>query len=136
MSGQNHLFVPRDQERKHGQIAVKDGRLYFYAENQGVYQWATLPHGDDPPVFGRYEGNGRWAREGITLSEHLILTCLFEAVMCHAKYRASAAWLVEDRFDTIAKNIPPLAIRPWRWTQTRFFAGQGGCAAIYCALRA
>ena len=58
MSGQNHLFVPRDQQRKHGQITVKDGRIYFYCENQGVYQWSTLPHGDDPPVFGRYEGRG------------------------------------------------------------------------------
>jgi hypothetical protein len=41
--------------------------------------------------------------------------------MCHAKYRASAAWLVEDRFDAIAKNIPPLAIRPWRWMGAKFF---------------
>src|ERR1700722_16332994 len=42
--------------------------------------------------------------------------------MCHAKYKASAAWLVEDRFDAIAKNIPPLAIRPWRWLGAKFFA--------------
>jgi hypothetical protein len=131
MSGQNHLFVPRDQQRKHGQITVKDGRIYFYCENQGVYQWSTLPHGDDPPVFGRYEGRGRWANEGISLSEHLILMCLFDAIMCHAKYRASAAWLVEDRFDAIAKNIPPLAIRPWRWLGAKFFARGGAfmCAA-------
>ena len=51
MSGQNHLFVPCDLARKYGQLTVKGGRLYFYAENQGVYQWSTLPHGDDPPVF-------------------------------------------------------------------------------------
>jgi hypothetical protein len=131
MSGQNHLFVPRDQERKHGQITVTNGRLYFYSENQGVYQWSTLPHGDDPPVFGRYEGRGRWANEGISLSEHLILMCLFEAIMCHAKYSASATWLVEEKFDAITKNISPLAIRPWRWLETRFFVGQGAfmCAA-------
>jgi hypothetical protein len=125
MSGQNHLFVPRDQEHKHGQITVKGSRIYFYSESQGVYQWSTLPHGDDPPVFGRYEGRGRWAQEGITLSEHLILMCLFEAVICHANNRASAAWLDEDRFVEIARNIPPLAIRPWRWMKTRFFAGGG-----------
>jgi hypothetical protein len=63
MSGQNHLFVPCDLARKYGQLTVKGGRLYFYAENQGVYQWSTLPHGDDPPVFGRYEGRGRWGQE-------------------------------------------------------------------------
>ena len=57
--------------------------------------------------------------------------CLFEAVMCHADYGASAAWLIEDRFNAIARNIPPLAILPWRWMATRFFAGQGAfmCAA-------
>ena len=63
---------------------LRGGRLLFYVENQGVYQWSTLLEGDDPPVFGRYEGRGRWAKEGVTLSEHLILMCLFEAVMCHA----------------------------------------------------
>jgi hypothetical protein len=131
MSGQNHLFVPRDQERKHGQITVKDGRLYFYSENQGVYQWSTLPRGDDPPVFGRYEERGRWRQERITLSEHLILMCLFEAVMCHADYGASAAWLDADKFEAVARNIPPLPIRPWRWIGMRFFAGRGAfmCAA-------
>jgi hypothetical protein len=36
-----------------------NGRLFFYVENQGVYQWSTLSAGDDPPVFGRYEGRGR-----------------------------------------------------------------------------
>jgi hypothetical protein len=51
--------------------------------------------------------------------------------MCHADYGASAAWLIEDRFNAIARNIPPLAILPWRWMATRFFAGQGAfmCAA-------
>jgi hypothetical protein len=131
MSGKNHLFVPHDLERKYGQLTVKDGRLYFYAENQGVYQWSTLPHGEDPPVFGRYGGRGRWGHERIRLSEHLIVMCLFEAIMCHADYGASAAWLDEDKFDAVARNIPPLAIRPWRWMQTRFFIGQGAfmCAA-------
>lgn len=63
-------------------------------------------------MFGRWECKGRWAREKITLSEHLFLMCLFEAVFCHAKYGASIAWLEEDRFNGIIKNIPPLAIRP------------------------
>jgi hypothetical protein len=44
--------------------------------------------GDDPPVFGRYQSTDPWAQEGVTLSEHLILACLFEAVICDAKYGA------------------------------------------------
>lgn len=125
MSGQNFLFVPRDYNHKYRILAVVAGRLHFYVENQGVCQWATLPDGDDPPVFGRYEYRGRWAQEGVTLSEHLILACLFEAVMCHANYAASVARLEEDKLAAIARHIPPLAIPPWRWPGMRFFAAQG-----------
>lgn len=63
MSGQNFLFVPRDDRYRCRTLAAIDGRLHFQVENQGVYQWATLPVGDDPPVFGRYQCHGRWARE-------------------------------------------------------------------------
>ncbi len=131
MSGQNILLVPRDYEHRHRMLALKDRRLHFYVENQGVYQWSTLPDGNDPPVFGRWECKGRWAQEKITLSEHLILMCLFEAVSCHAKYEASIGWLKQERLDEIVKNIPPVAIRPWRWLGMRFFVGQGVfvCAA-------
>jgi hypothetical protein len=125
MGGQNILWVPRDYGHSHLMRALKDGRLIFYSENQGVYQWSTPPRGDDPPVFGRWGCKGRWAQERITISEHLILMCLFEAVCCHANYNASIAWLEEDRFNEIFKHIPPVAIRPWRWLETRFFVGQG-----------
>jgi hypothetical protein len=124
MSGQNILFAPRDFETRR-MLQIVNDRLLFYVENQGVYQWSTLQHGDDPPVFGRFEGRGRWAKEGITLSEHLILMCLFEATMCHAHYGASKAWVQEEQFAALIANIPPVAIRPWRWCGTRFFVGQG-----------
>jgi hypothetical protein len=125
MSRQNILFVPRDFKNKYRMLRIVNGRLLFYVENQGVYQWSTLQHGADPPVFGRFEGRGRWAREPMTLSEHLILMCLFEAVLCHANYGASAAWLHEDRLAAVVANISPLAIRPWRWGGLRFFVGEG-----------
>jgi hypothetical protein len=101
-------------------------------ENQGVYQWSTLLRGDDPPVFGRYEKTDPWVQEGITLSEHLILACLFEALWRHAKYGASISWLEDEKLSEIARTIPPVVIAPWRWTDgARFFAGRGAfmCAA-------
>jgi hypothetical protein len=107
MTGQNILFAPRGE---HGQPFMLDDRLLFYVENQGVYQWATLADGDDPAVFGRYEDNQPWHAEGMRVSEHLILTCLFEAIMCHARFRASAAWLDEDKFAAVVEQIPPIAI--------------------------
>jgi hypothetical protein len=132
MSGQNFLSAPRDYRNKYRILAVKNGRLHFYVENQGVYEWSTLPDGDDPPVFGRYDLRGRWAQEKVTLSEHLILMCLFEVVMRRRTYSASAAWLHERRLEAIVRHIAPLAIQPWRWMGARFFARQGAlmCAAV------
>jgi hypothetical protein len=130
LGSQNRLLVPRDFEHRYDMLRIKNGRLCFYDENQGVYGWSTLRDGEDPPVFGRYEGKGRWADERTTLSEHLILACLFEAVICHAKYRASVTWLDEDIVAAIAQSIPPLAIGPWRWLVTSFFARRGAFMCV------
>jgi hypothetical protein len=127
VSGQNFLFAPRGE---HGQPFMLDDRLFFYVENQGVYHWATLAGGDDPPVFGRYNDNEPWEAEGIKVTEHLILACLFEAVMRHARFQAAAAWLDEDQFAAVVNQIPPLAIPPWRWIEAKFFARNG---AFMCA---
>lgn len=81
MSGQNILYKP---VHKYWQLTVDGDHLRFYCENQGVHFWSTLTHGEDPPVFGRYNSADPWEREDITLSEHLILACLLEAVSCHA----------------------------------------------------
>ena len=73
-----------------------------------------------------------WEQEDVRLSEHLILACLFEAVVCHARYGASTSWLEEEKLSEIAMTIPSVAIAPWRWNDgTRFFAGRGAfmCAA-------
>jgi hypothetical protein len=96
-----------------------------------VYQWSTLPYGDDPWVFGRYENTDPWQMEDVRVSEHLILACLFEAIMCHVKYGASAAWLDQDRLDIIVQTIPPLAIGPWQWVGSKFYGRHGAfmCAA-------
>lgn len=130
MTGQNILFVPCDFQNRHRMLRVANGRLLFYVENQGVYQWSTLQYGDDPPVFGRHDGRGRWASEGIALSEHLILACLFEAVMCCAGYGAWASWLDEAQLAAVVADIPPVAIPPWRWGGRRFFAGRGAFVCV------
>jgi hypothetical protein len=119
MSGQNFLLAP-------DQLRIKDGLLEFYAENQYCYQWGTNIGGDDPPVFGRAETSNPWAQEGIVLSEHLILACLFEATMCHSPYGASASWLEQSVLDKIIEHIPPIAINPWRWGgSARFYVKDG-----------
>jgi hypothetical protein len=119
LSGQNTLLSPDE-------LLVRDNRLVFYGENQWCYEWATLFKGDDPPVFGRSETTDPWQPEGIVLSEHLILACLFEAIICHSPYGATVSWLPEAVLDRIVQHIPPIAVNPWGWCgSTRFYAKGG-----------
>lgn len=131
IGGQNFLLSPRTAEPHEWGIYMEDDRLVFYHENQCVYKWATLPEGDDPPVFGRYEKTDPWQEEGMTLSEHLILACLFEAMM-DCKYGASTAWLKEEDMAEITRHIPSIPIGPWTWCAMHFHAGQGAfmCASL------
>ena len=119
MSGQNLLLAP-------DQLTMKDGLLEFYVENQYCYQWGTHFEGEDPPVFGRSGITNPWQPEGMILSEHLILACLFEAIMCHSPYGASASWLEQSVIDKISEHIPAISINPWKWGgSARFYAKAG-----------
>lgn len=119
MSGQNILLEPSKLEINN------DGFLVFYGENQWCYEWATEPAGDDPAVYGRESDSDPFTSEGMQLSEHLILACLFEAIMCHSPYGASSAWLDEDRLREITETIPPIPIGSWGWASTRFYSKNG-----------
>ena len=125
MSGQNFLFEPDEARYEVRKLRVQDEKLAFQIENQGCYEWSTLGAGRDPPVFGRHDDREPWKTETVTLSEHLVLNCIHEAVICHAEYRACSAALSEDKLDIVAARVPPLAIGPWRWCETHFFAGAG-----------
>jgi hypothetical protein len=125
MSGQNFLFEPDETRYDAHKLKVRDGKLAFHMENQGCFFWSTLSTGDDPPVFGRESESEPWRQEVPTLSEHLILTAILEAVICHAPYRACSMALSEDKLDVIAAHAPALAIGPWLWCETHFFAGSG-----------
>jgi hypothetical protein len=119
LSGQNLLLDP-------DKLLVRDDLLVFYGENQWCYEWSTLFEGEDPPIFGREAITDPWEPEGIVLSEHLILACLFEATMCHSPYGASASWLGGAVLNQIIEHIPPIAINPWHWCgSTRFYARDG-----------
>jgi hypothetical protein len=109
MSGQN-IFV------KPSELQFHQGRVVFHVENQGVYLWSTLPGGEDPPVFGRYSDEQQWIPEGIQLSEHLINTCLFEGLLCHAPYSASVSHVSDEKLQELIKVIPPIPIKGWRWS--------------------
>jgi hypothetical protein len=125
MSGQNFLPAPKDPTHPYWELQSEDDKLLFYLENQAVYRWATLFEGDDPPVFGRYETRDPWQPERITLSEHLIRACMFEAAGCHSPYGAAAACLEDATLAAIARVITPVALAPWRWGDTQFYSKNG-----------
>jgi hypothetical protein len=59
-----------------------DGKLIFLDENSGNWKCATLPEGDDPPVwveavFNNY-GQGNWGLVTESLSQFLVTFCLKE----------------------------------------------------------
>lgn len=113
MSGQNFLLNPDELKYRN---EAENQKLVFYVENQGVYQWSTLIEGKDPPVYGRFNDDEAWQAEGILLSEHLLNVCLFEAIFCHSPFGASASYVPEDTLQKLIKEIPPIAIKGWRWT--------------------
>lgn len=109
MSGENTLVSPAE-------LKIDQGRVVFHVDNNGEYLWSTLAAGEDPPVFGRYIDEQQWTPEGIQLSEHLINTCIFEAVVSHAPYKISATDISDETLQELLKLIPPLPIKGWRWS--------------------
>ena len=133
MSGQNWFFSPQ-ASRLHLELSLDGGYLIFQRENQGVYEWATLSEGEDPPVFGRYRDKS-WAREEVKLSEHLILNCLFEAIVGHASHSASTAWIQPEQLSTMVAPLWLLPIPAWRWPGSmRFYFGRGAFMSV-CSYR-
>lgn len=122
---QNRLLGPRD-------LVVEGGRVVFHVENQGVYLWATEPEGDDPPVWGRFADRKRWRRQGSTLSGHLILACLLEAILA-THHRASIAWADRATLDRVTAPLRRVPLGSWDWPARpgRYWAG-GGAFVFAC----
>jgi hypothetical protein len=120
---QNYIIKPEEYE------ADNTGRSVFYNENQGVYSWATVVEGEDPPVWGKFNGpTDTWTQEGTTLSECLIQVCIFEASMCFtAPYGARAPWADESVLRRVIAPLHRLPIAPWHWPgyPTQFYTGKG-----------
>jgi hypothetical protein len=77
-------FLPLEPE-PWGNVYRSGPYLVFVAENQGVWQVATLAHGDDPPVWVSKDCSHRtsspiWQPLGIPLSHFLVTFVLQEAL--------------------------------------------------------
>ncbi len=90
-----------------------DGKLIFIDENQGNWTCATLPEGDDPPVwvedvFNNY-GQGKWGLVSESLSQFLVTFCLRE-LLSGSKFHLMDKGL-EQLFESSKAEAIPL------WTE-------------------
>lgn len=105
------------------EVEEDDGKLVFWLEQQGVYEWATDP-GDDPRVYERQPIDGEpWHPSGVRLSEFLISVAVFEAVM-GAEHTAHAAELTGDRRDALLAPMRALPM-PGPTLGAQLYAGPG-----------
>lgn len=113
---QNRLLLPPES---------RDGRLVFYVENQGVFEWATEPAAaENARVWGREPDESAWAEEEPRLAAFVVELLVFEAIM-GSTHGASVAWLAPERASEALGPLEPLRLGAWRWPDypTTFYAG-------------
>ena len=118
MSNQNFLRNPGALE------LTEEGDLLFYIENQGCNLWAVPLIGEDPLVRMQENSPGApWQTEQVRLTEHLIIACLFEAVIA-CPYGAMAM-IPKAVLEEIVKTVQPLPLSPWLWFSTCVYCSNG-----------
>jgi len=97
---------------------IEDGKLVFWVENQGGWEWATDSAGDDPPVYDREtsENPGPWVHTGEKLSEFLLHATVFEAVW-GAQNAVCANALTLERVNEISDGLIEMPLPSWRWPE-------------------
>jgi uncharacterized protein (TIGR02996 family) len=99
----HNLLPPREW-------SLASGTVMFLGENQGVWQCGVKVNdraGDDPPVFGEYEGTtDRW-RSPLRCSEFLVTQIYLEAVYGYGmKYRGSADIVTREGLAELEETWP------------------------------
>ena len=88
-------------------LEVKEGKLVFVSENQGVWHVGTLTEGVDPPVWVQENEPGApWQKLGDSLTEFLVTFCLHEIVF-GAHHRVHVEGTL-DQFADRGCHISPL----------------------------
>ena len=128
----NRLYHPSGLGFPDDCLKIVDGKLVFYVEAQGVYAWFTEPAGDDPPVFCREASEKGMHPEGIVLSEHLIMACLFQVIQHNL--RACFPSLDRATMERMLQGIPAMDIGTWTAWGGMHFHAAAGVFAMWCSL--
>jgi hypothetical protein len=108
---QANIFSIDDGLRSLNQLErTPDGKLTFLDESSGNWSCATLPEGDDPPVwvddtFEEYH-QGKWGLVANSLSQFLVTFCLRE--LMHGSKRCLSGKALTDVFESSKEHAVPL----------------------------
>lgn len=121
----NNQLTAQNSFRRPGSLAVEQGMVTFYVENQGVWLWSFLvDDSDDPIVFEREnEDHIGWSSTGTPLSQFLVEVAIFEAIS--GAQHAAVAWEAPlDCVSEVVRDLTPIKMRPWTWPARghRFYA--------------
>jgi hypothetical protein len=117
-----------------GELEMLDGKLLFWVENQGCWEWATEAAGDDPPVYDREpsEDPTPWLLTSKSLATFLVHVAVFEALVGVPHHAMTAHPIPQDQVDTLLQGLTPLRGVTWRWPSLGYglYAGDGILADV------
>jgi hypothetical protein len=114
-------------------LRMADDKLVFYVENQGVWQVATQPEGEDPPVWARINESAEpWVVQETTLSIALIHAFVLEAIL-NAPYGATASCVGREIVDWLAGQVADVPVPGFRLMglPSRLLAAGGAFAVVF-----
>lgn len=111
------------------QLTLKDDRLVFSYENQGVWEAATATLGEDPPVWARMVN--AWVDQGVTLSSALLGLSMLDAII-RAPYGDWAFVVSEEDVAWLASHLEEVPGVGFHLEDlpSRYFVGEGAFAAV------
>ncbi|MEW2807859.1 hypothetical protein AB0929_12190 [Streptomyces massasporeus] len=115
------------------ELAIEDGMIPFWVENQGTRVWAFDPAVDDHPVYEREPSDepNPWRRTGEKLAEFLTHATVIEAILGAPATKIAqgvqAAWLWSQEG---GREFPYPA---WNWPtrDTRILSGESWLALVH-----
>jgi hypothetical protein len=104
-------------------LSIRDDKLVFVAENQGVWEVATEPEGDDPPVWVSDEG-GPWVKLDDSLSRFLVTFTLHETAF-GCEHRACSEGIL-NTLQEAGMHVAPLWLdKPYPLRPLSFHVASG-----------
>jgi hypothetical protein len=129
----NSLLTPHNYAIPLPELTEEDGKIFFWVENQGVWEWAFDPDDKDHAVYERPPSDepGPWLPTGESLTHFLIHATMTEAAL--GAPAGKTADNVELRLLAVQPGTTVLPFPAWNWPTpgTRLLTGQNWLALAH-----